>query len=162
MEIKMANEITGRVAQIVSDREVVLNRGERHGVAPGMYFKIMDPSTIDIRDPETDEVIGSISRIKIVLEAVEVADSLTVARTFRSEEVNVGGTGALLGSIMSAPKYVRKVETLRRGEDSPAPLSAKESVVAIGDPFERASADEVENSRSVSLWRPTVPGESGA
>lgn len=126
-----------------------------------MFFKVLDPRTVDITDPETGNILGSISRIKIVLKAAEVAEHLTVAQTFRSHEVNVGGTGNnLLGSLMSPPKYVRQVETLRRGAGEPAPIAERESVVAIGDPFEAATSQEVESSRSVSLWREAVEGES--
>jgi hypothetical protein len=159
----MVEIVKGRVAQIVSDREVVLNRGSADGVTPGMYFKVLDPSTFNIKDPETGEVLGSLSRVTIVLEAVEVTERLTVARTFRSQEVNVGGTGGnLLGSLMSPPKYVRRFETLRRSEDEPAPIAERESVVKVGDPFETATPDEVEDSRSVSLWRDAAPGEASS
>jgi hypothetical protein len=157
----MPDKITGSVAQIVSDREVVLNRGSNDGVALGMFFKVLDPKTIDIKDPLTDEVLGSISRIKIVLKAVEVAERLTIARTFRTKEVNVGGTGVnILGTLMSPPKVVDKVETLRRGAGQPAPIGTEESIVAIGDPFESAQPDEVDTARSVSLWREPRAGES--
>lgn len=157
----MSEKITGSVAQIVSDREVVLNRGTADGVAPGMFFKVLDPKTIDIKDPETDEVLGSISRVKIVLKAVEVAERITIARTFRTKEVNVGGSGVnILGNLMTPPKVVDKVETLRRGEGQPTPIGLQESIVGIGDPFESAQADEVDTARSVSLWREPRAGES--
>jgi hypothetical protein len=157
----MPKKISGVVAQIVSDREVILNRGSLDGVKVGEYYKVLDPKTIGVTDPESGKVIGSIVRIKIVLEAVDVAERLTIARTFRSKEINVGGAGVnVLGGLLSPPKYVEKVETLRRGADQPAPIGERESIVAIGDPFESASADEKDTARSVSLWREANPGES--
>lgn len=154
------SKLKGVVAQIVSDRELILNRGSADGVKSGMYFKILDPSTIDIKDPETQEVLGSISRIKIVVRAAEVAERITIAQTFRTKEVNVGGSGVnIFGGLMTPPKYVDQVETLRRGEDQAQPIGLKESIVAVGDPFEVASSEEADTARSVSMWREPRAGE---
>jgi hypothetical protein len=153
-------ELKGQVAQIVSDRELILNRGSADGVEPGMFFKILDPTTIGIKDPGSGELLGSITRIKIVVKAAEVSDRLTIAQTFRTREVNVGGTGInILGGIMTPPRFVDKVETLRRGEDQPQPIGQQESIVSVGDPFEVATRDETDAARSVSLWREPLAGE---
>ncbi len=158
----MANEtISGQVAQIVSDREIILNRGSQEGVKIGMHFKVLDPKTIDIEDPVSHEILGSISRIKIVVRAVDVADHITIARTFRSKEVNVGGNGVnVLGNLFTPPRVVEQVETLKRDGRYGAPIGLEDSVVGIGDPFESADPDEIEVARSVTTWRPTRPGET--
>lgn len=157
----MPKKVNGVVAQIVSDREVILNRGSLDGMVVGDFYKVLDPKTIDIKDPESGKSIGSILRIKIVLKAVDVGDHLTIARTFRSKEVNVGGVGPnVLGGLLTPPKFIDKVETLRRGEGQPEPIGERESIVAVGDPFQNATPDDVDSTRSVSLWRETRPGES--
>lgn len=156
----MTQRVSGKVARLVSDREVVLNRGSLDGVEEGMYFKVLDAKLVDITDPDSGAVIGSLSRIKIVLQAADVADHITVAKTFRSEEVNIGGDlRTSLGAMFSPPKYVSRVETLRRGENDAAPIGETESIVSVGDPFEQASRDEVDAARSVSLWRERRLGE---
>jgi hypothetical protein len=152
--------IEGIVAQIVSDRELILNRGTADGVEAGMYFKILDPATVDVRDPKTGEILGSIMRVKIVVQAVDVAERITIAQTFRTKEVNIGGSGvSILGGLMTPPKYVAQVETLRRGPDQPEPIGEKESIIKVGDPFELATRAEADAARSVALWREPLAGE---
>jgi hypothetical protein len=147
--------IKGQVAQVISDREVILNRGTADGVKADMYFKIVDPKTLDVVDPETGENFGGLSKIKIVVRAVEVTERLTLARTFRTREVNIGGSNSSLGSIASAfaaPKYIDEVETLRLDASRGRPLGIADSVVGIGDPFEVISAEDAQDTQSVTLW----------
>ncbi|MDP9987447.1 hypothetical protein J2S98_002614 [Arthrobacter oryzae] len=149
------DRITGKVAEIISDRELILNRGRTHGVAKGMYFNILDPNTIGIKDPETGEELGGIKKVKITVVAVEVADRITLAQTFRTETVNVGGAG--LGSghfsdLFGPAKYVERVETLRLDPSAPKPIGPSESVVAKGDPFESGTAADANNSRAATVW----------
>ena len=148
--------IRGKVAEVVSDREVILNRGSEHGVHNGMYFAILDPGAVGITDPDTDEPLGDIKMVKIVVRAIEVAPKITLARTFRTRRVNVGGTGGLsLGRMVSAmqePDYVEKVEKLTLDRNSPRKIDPKDSAVGRGDPFESAEPEEVEDVRSITVW----------
>lgn len=149
-------EIIGKVAEIISDREVILNRGRADGVKKGMYFKILDPAGIGITDPDTGEDLGGIKRIKIVVVAVEVADRLTLAQTFRTRSVNVGGSSDIglstIANLMAPVKYVEQVEKLRLDPSAGKPLGPSESVVSKGDPFELSDRAEAENSQSVTVW----------
>lgn len=148
------NRIRGTVAELVSDREVILNRGALHGVTEGMYFAILDPGTIGVTDPETNEPLGDIRVVKIVVQAVEVAAKMTLARTFRTRRVNVGGQGGLgsIASWMVEPKWVEQVEKLRLDENTPRKIDPADSVVQRGDPFETASPGEIEDVRSITVW----------
>ena len=38
----MAERITGKVARVNSDRELIINRGSEDGVVSGMYFYVKD------------------------------------------------------------------------------------------------------------------------
>lgn len=148
--------IYGKVAEVVSDREVILNRGVEHGVQIGMYFAILDPSAVGITDPDTGESLGDIKMVKIVVRAIEVAPKLTLARTFRTRRVNVGGTGALglstFARAMQEPEFVEKVERLTLNKNSPRKIDPKDSVVGRGDPFESATPEEAEDVRSITVW----------
>ncbi|MGM0928831.1 MAG: hypothetical protein ACQEXN_03865 [Actinomycetota bacterium] len=151
---KEDDPITGKVAEVISDREVILNRGSSHGVRKGMYFNILDTSSVGIKDPDTGEPLGGFKRIKITVVAVDVAEKITLAQTFRTRRVNVGGQGPDLSAfnkLLSAPKYVEQPETFRVDEETPRPLSPKESIVKTGDPFEEGSAADADNARSVAL-----------
>lgn len=149
------DRIVGKVAEVVSDREVILNRGSNHGVEAGDYFAILDPDTVGVTDPDTGEALGDIRVVKIVVQAVEVAPKLTLARTFRTQTVNIGGSGIGLAGIANAlasPEYVEQVETLILDRNAPRKIDPKDSVVRRGDPFESASPEEVEDVRSVTTW----------
>ncbi|CAH0255709.1 hypothetical protein SRABI83_03238 [Arthrobacter sp. Bi83] len=149
-------EVTGKVAEIISDREVILNRGLKDGVRKGMYFSILDPASIGIIDPDTGEELGGIKRVKISMVAVQVADRITLASTFRTRSVNVGGNARTgletIAGMMSAPKYVEQVERLRLDATASRPLGESESIVAKGDPFESTDQASAESSPSVTVW----------
>jgi hypothetical protein len=149
------DKIVGKVAEIVSDRELILNRGSDHGVEKGMYFNVLDTATDSIKDPETGEVLGGFKRIKISVVAVEVAEKITLAQTFRSKTVNLGGQGGLgsMVNIFAEPRIVERVETLKLDPTAAKPLGASESAVAVGDPFEQGVASDGDSARAVTLWK---------
>lgn len=152
--------VRGFVAEVVSDREVILNRGTMHGVQEGEYFAILDPDTIEVTDPETGEDLGGIKVVKIVVRAVEVASKLTLARTFRTKTVNIGGTG--IGAIagfrsafanMEAPEMIEQVERLTIDKNAPRKIDPSDSIVLRGDPFEEITEAEVEDVKSITVWK---------
>lgn len=150
-----ASPIRGKVAEVVSDRELILNRGAEHGVYEGMYFSVLDPTTIDVTDPESGESLGGIKIVKIVVRAVEVAPKLTLARTFRTRTINLGGSGTALSAIansLAAPRLVEQVEKLTVDKNSPRKIDPSQSIVHRGDPFEEADETDVEDTRSVTVW----------
>src|SRR5579859_7607169 len=85
--------IEGRVAKVLSTREIVINKGTADGVEVGMIFNVLSPAGEDIRDPETGEILGSVARPKVPVQVSSVQDRLCVAKTYRSTSVNVGGMG---------------------------------------------------------------------
>lgn len=151
--------ITGSVAQLVSDRELILNRGSDNGVQEGMYFAIIDPSYQGVTDPETGESLGDFRLVKVAVRAVEVAPRLTLARTFRTRTVNVGGTNSSLGSVGSiaaaftAPRYIEQVERLSYDETARRKITEEESAVNRGDPFEQISEEDAEDVKTVTVFR---------
>lgn len=147
--------VQGAVAKIVSDREVILNRGTEHGLASGDYVIVIDPSTQSVLDPETGEDLGGLKRIKAVLRVVETTPKLSLAKTFRTQSVKVGGGIGTPGiaNMFAEPKYETRVETIQFDPQAGLPISEEESVISPMDPFEVVSAEEAEDSRTVTLWR---------
>ena len=147
--------IRGVVAKIVSDREVILNRGTESGLIPGQYVIVIDPTTQSVPDPETGEDLGGLKRIKAVLRVVESTAKLSLAKTFRTKRVRVGGGfgGAGLGNMFAETKYETRVETLQLDPQAGLPISDEESAISLKDPFEVVSAEEAEDTRTVTLWR---------
>ncbi len=74
--------LEGRVAQILSARELVINIGSSAGVSSKMKFAILSETPIEVRDPNTQEVLDLIDREKVRVEAVEVRPKVTICRRF--------------------------------------------------------------------------------
>ena len=133
--------ITGSVARILNARELVINRGTDDGVYEGMIFEVLSREGEDIRDPETNELLGSVDRPKVVVRVVQTEPKLSVARTFRSRQKNVGGTSAayLFDRLFQPPRYVKEYDTLKTGERTWEDLDESESFVKTGDPVRQTT-----------------------
>jgi hypothetical protein len=120
--------IEGKVAGIVNERELAINIGNAHGVKEGMKFKVLADEPTEIRDPETDELLGMVDRDKVRVKAIEVYDKFSICRTYRT--VLVGNID--LGTFYQAKRTV--AETLRADEASYiSPLPEEKSFVKKGD-----------------------------
>lgn len=134
--------IRGKVARILSSRELALNIGAKEGVQVGMIFEVLDPRTEDVKDPDTGEVLGSIRRPKIEVKVGRVDERVSLASTFHGTEVNLGGEGtlALSGAVagfarlFEPPNWVVRYETLKASEHQVDELDEKDSIVKVGDP----------------------------
>ena len=143
----MTQLIRGKVARVLNAREIAINIGSIHGAQIGMYFDVMDPSYQDISDPDTGEVLGSIDSPKVRVKITRVEDKLSVASTYKSTRVNIGGIGSKsttildatlgfdrLGKALMPPNWVTKYETLEITKEPPEPFDEKDSKVKTGDP----------------------------
>lgn len=139
--------IEGQVASILTPRELVINAGGDKGVQVGMRFAVLNRQGINIVDPATTELLGSVPIAKVLVEIVRVEPKLSVARTFNKRRVNVGGAGALgrygLETLFAPPKYVDEWETLRTNQKPQAQeLPEKDSYVKTGDPVVQVLGNE--------------------
>jgi hypothetical protein len=81
--------ITGKVAKIVSEDEVVINRGRSDGVEVGMVFAIKDDRLDDITDPDTGESLGSIDRPRMSIEIVRLGERAALGRRYDGSNLNL-------------------------------------------------------------------------
>ena len=133
--------LRGKVARILNIRELVLNLGAENGVTEGMLFDIQGKEEIDIRDPDTNEVLGSTGRVKARVKVTHVQERLAVAQTYRKQTIATGGLGGtsaaeeFFKSVYKAlmPTKVEFTEDLAREKDAWEVISEEESKVAIGD-----------------------------
>ena len=130
--------IRGKVARILTSRQLALNIGSQHGVTIGMKFDVLDPKGDDITDPDSGERLGSLYRPKVRVQIIEVQERLSVAETFRKREVNIGCTGGFyiggIADMLRPPKWVTKFETLKTDEKTWEDLDESQSYVKTGDP----------------------------
>ena len=141
----MTQPIRGKVARVLNKREIAINIGSDHGVTVDMYFDVMSAIETDIIDPDTGEVLGAIERPKVRVKITHTQEKLSVASTYKSELVNVGGTGTRASVILDAalslsgtlahmpPNWVEKYETLEKKGETETPLDEEESIVKTGD-----------------------------
>lgn len=150
----MSDPIHGKVARILNARELALNIGSDHGVKIGMLFDVLDQKGEDITDPDTGEVLGSLQRPKVRVKIVSVQERLSVASTYKSREVNVGGSADFGGigrisAMLMPPKYVRAYETLKTNEQTWEDLDETKSYVKSGDPV--VSVKEVSEGSEIQV-----------
>ncbi len=140
--------IRGKVARILSSRQLVINVGSENGVVNGMKFDVLDPKGDDIKDPDSGEILGSVNRPKVRVEIIEVQERLSVAQTYKKRTVNVGGTAGYFGHTISdmlkPPKYIERYETLKTTEKTWEDIDESESYVKTGDPVVQVSVSKAE------------------
>lgn len=68
--------IRAKVAQVLSDRKLVINVGKADGVTYGMTFNITE--IIEIKDPDTSKVLGVVESSIVFFSVWEVQENLTV------------------------------------------------------------------------------------
>jgi hypothetical protein len=140
--------LQGRVAQILNERELVINIGENGGVRQGMKFAVLSESPTEIRDPETDEVLDVIDREKVRVRAREVRPKVTICKTYLVRTLAAGRLfpeigGSLMETLAEFRGPTKVVDTFRASDkDLPAPLSAEESYVKINDRVIQIMDDE--------------------
>jgi hypothetical protein len=128
--------IEGKVATILNERELVINKGETAGVTKDMIFGVLETRE-GIRDPDTKEVLGSVESVKIRVKVVDVQPKLSVCRTYETYQTNIGGKGqSLFPSVRffePPPNWVTRVKTLKPADAPFEELDEKGSFVRIGD-----------------------------
>jgi len=82
----MTELITAKVARILNNTDLALNRGTDVGVEIGMKFAILSDAGADITDPDTGEVLDSVEIAKTLVKIISVTERLSVGRTFRRYE----------------------------------------------------------------------------
>lgn len=139
----VAPRIEGKVAGILTRRELAINRGKADGVEVGMRFAILNRQGIDVKDPDTGEVLGSVELVKTLVKVVRIdGDHLCTARTFRTIAGTPGITAAM--GLLGTPA---RIETLNIDYNSMLreELDPKDSLVKVGDPAVEAIGDEYDD-----------------
>jgi hypothetical protein len=83
--------VEGKVAKILGNSEIVINRGRGQGVRRGMLFEVFAPEGEEVWDPDTGETLGTVEDVKAKAEVTEVKERLAVARIQNIHEMPFGG-----------------------------------------------------------------------
>lgn len=118
----MTDPIRGKVAAVLSARELALNVGDTDGVIVGMRFAILNRKGVGIQDPDTGEPLGDVPVVKTVVKVVRVdGPRLSTARTFRTIPGKPG-----LADLVAITGRPQRTETL-------AVDPSREDVIKIDD-----------------------------
>ncbi len=74
----MARELAAKVARVLSDKSIAINVGEEAGVEVGDSVIVW--RNVEVRDPDTDEVLGNVRLENLRLEVSEVHPHFSLAR----------------------------------------------------------------------------------
>lgn len=151
----MTQPIRGKVARVLNEREIAINIGTAHGVDVGMYFDVMEAQGQSIKDPDTDEVLGSVERPRVRVQITHVQDKLAVASTYKSKQINIGGVALFpalgygpIAQALMPPNWVTKYESLKKSGHTPDALDEDNSLVKTGDPVVQVlETDEADNGK---------------
>ena len=141
--------IEGKVAKILNNRELVINRGSNDGVEFGMKFKIVEENE-EILDPDTQESLGSIVREKIRVKIVHVQPSLSIGQTFETYRESTPSHFGSLFLGLGSSETVTKVRTLSSSattatDEKYATVRTGEKVVQV-DENEETPVKQSDNS----------------
>ncbi len=125
----MSDRIEGRVARIVDENTVIVNRGEAHGVKRGMKFVIFAEGD-EVTDPETGESLGRWEVVKGYVSVVHVQERMSICEGIGGNEEEE--TPSTLSSAMVKESFQKKKGTLNvnAGEMSGRPAVEP---VRVGD-----------------------------
>lgn len=136
----MISTLEGKVAKVLNDREVVLNRGSDHGVQLGTRFKVMD-ETEEIVDPESSVSLGTITREKVRVKAVHVEPLMCVARTYETyiDSFRPSTFERILGEVTSGSvTKIKRIKADKRAQ----PDDSEVTFIDIGDLVVEVTGDE--------------------
>ena len=122
-------EIEGKVAKIMDEYTVVINRGSEHGVEEDMRFVIYEPGD-EIKDPDTDKSLGKFEHVKAKVEVTNVSEKFSTAKTYETHTMTMP---ALQEAIVRVTGQTMRNE-LPLDEKTRAGLpERKKTLVKIGD-----------------------------
>ena len=105
--------LEGKVADVLNERELVINIGSEKGVKLDMKFEVLEKEFYKIKDPDTGKLLDTLDKTKIRVKIVEVREKISIGRTYETYEVNVGGI-----SSQSPSTGEIRVMTINTGRES--------------------------------------------
>jgi hypothetical protein len=126
--------LEGRVAEILNARELVINIGSDKGVTRRMKFAVLADAPKEVHDPETGELLDTVVKEKVRVEAVEVRPRITICRTYRTTTTRIIGGEYVDYFRRQHREESKETETLKAADASYLePLSPQQSYVKIND-----------------------------
>jgi len=124
-------EIEGRVAEIIDEYTVVINRGHEHGVEEDMRFVIYEQGE-EIKDPDTDKSLGNFEYVKAKVEVTNVREKFSTAETYETYTKPSFFDASVIPAAMLREQRVRRELPLDEETKGRLPKRSR-TPVKIGD-----------------------------
>lgn len=126
--------IKGKVAAVLNERDLVINKGSDDSVSEGMLFQVTQPD-FRITDPDSGAELGVIARNKIKVRVVEVHPQFSVAKTYETYSYPASPVSVRAGVIWRRRPVtrVRKIIMEPDGRKTDT-IGVEGSTIRIGDP----------------------------
>jgi hypothetical protein len=98
--------ITGIVVELITENDLLINKGTADGVTVNMIFDILDPLTQDVIDPESGEKLGSIDRILTRVRVTNVQPRLSMATRLSPRSGFMSSTAIILSGYAGPSRPV--------------------------------------------------------
>ncbi len=126
--------IKGKVAAVLNERDLVINKGSDDSVLEGMLFQVRQPD-FRITDPDSGAELGVIARDKIKVRVVEVHPQFSVAKTYETYPAPAFSISKRSSAIFPnrTATRVRKIILEPDGQKTDT-IGVEGSTIRIGDP----------------------------
>ena len=126
--------IKGKVAAILNERDLVINKGSDDSIAEGMLFQVTQPD-FPITDPDSGLELGVLARDKIKVRVVEVHPQFSVAKTYETYHAHVPSASEQVEALSRGRTVtrVRKIIMEPAGRKT-VTIGIEGSTINIGDP----------------------------
>ena len=126
--------IQGKVAAILNERDLVINKGRSDGVSEGMTFQVTQPD-VPIRDPDSGANLGVLVRDKIKVRVVELHPNFSVAKTYETYSAREPSEVQRTMSRFAGKTVTRVRKILTESSDQEGDTIGMEgSTIYVGDP----------------------------
>jgi hypothetical protein len=129
----MSGGVTGKVAKIIDDKTIVINRGASAGVKENMRFSIVTEGD-EVVDPDSGTTLGKWEAVKGYVQATHVQDNLTVCTAVEKLSLEEAKTAKTLSAAMVDVSFVKPGSNARLNVQS-SDVSGRPNIgpIRVGD-----------------------------
>lgn len=126
--------IKGKVAAILNERDLIINKGKNDGVSEGMPFQVTQPD-VPVRDPDSGADLGVLTRDKIKVKVFDVHPQFSVAKTYETYSAHVPSEAQRALSQLRGGTVTRVRKIFDKSSEQEGDTIGREgSTVYVGDP----------------------------
>ncbi|EPD47506.1 hypothetical protein [Corynebacterium sp. HFH0082] len=139
----MSDYIVGKIAKVLGNYDVVLDKGALDGINAGDYVAVLGAARESIIDLSSTQTRGVVNGFKASLRITQLTDFLAVASTYRLRRVNRGGynVSSNMKKVFEQPRWENERESMQVEDSDDEFLDEGESTIREGDIFLIVSKD---------------------